>query len=63
MEFVVGLICLGAFGLPIAVLIKTLSTAQEVDGLRKKVQRLQDRLNAMQDQIDSTNLVLVGKPE
>ena len=63
MEFVVGLICLGAFGLPIAVLIKTLSTAQEVDGLRKKVQRLQDRLNAMQDQIDSTNPVLVGKPE
>jgi len=63
-EFVMGLICAGlvVLGPPLAVLLKALGTAREVDDLKQKVQRLQGRLNEMGDQLAGTKPLGQSEP-
>ena len=58
------LICMGlvVLGLPLAVLLKALGTAREVDDLKQKVQRLQGRLNEMGDQLAGTKPLGQSEP-
>ena len=59
-----GLICVGlvVLGPPLAVLLKALGTAREVDDLKQKVQRLQGRLNEMGDQLAGTKPLGQSEP-
>jgi len=63
-EVVMGLICVGlvVLGPPLAVLLKALGTAREVDDLKQKVQRLQGRLNEMGDQLAGTKPLGQSEP-
>ena len=63
-EVVISLICVGlvVLGLPLAVLLKALGTAREVDDLKQKVQRLQGRLNEMGDQLAGTKPLGQSEP-
>ena len=55
MALLIGLICGGVvLVVPLVALVKASGAAKEVDDLKQKVQRLEDRLNEMGDQFTDT---------
>ena len=58
MELLIGLICVGlVLVVPIVALVKVNQAANDVDDLKQKVQRLEERLNEKGDQFTDTKPV------